>query len=266
MGIAHLTYPQFSSGMILSGKHALITGGGTGIGRATAYRLAEEGAEVWIAGTEAYSLEETASGIGELCHPLTCDITDQRQLDAAITLLPRLDILVANAGINFATELSPKATPDWRRMIEVNQWGTINTCLLAGQRMIRDGIPGRIVIVSSILGNYAEAGSGAYALSKAALNQLARQLAREWAAHDILVNALAPGTVLTPMSFVNGSNEYESDWFQTFFIDSKRPRIPLRRPGTPEEMAEGILFFCHPRNSYCTGQILTLDGGLTVTF
>ncbi len=252
--------------MLLKGKTAFITGGGTGIGRATAIRLAEEGAEVWIAGPEVGSLKETCALIGPSCKHLPCDVTDIVSLKHAIETPAHLDFVVGNAGVSFPTPLTSTAGADWRRMIEVNQWGTTNTCLLAGKRMIREGTSGRIVIVSSVLGKFAEVGSTAYGMAKAALDQLTRQLAVEWAPHGIAVNSVAPGTILTPMSFVSGENECESEWFKQFYINPARPRIPLRRPGNPEEIAEGILFLCNPRNSYCTGQTLTIDGGLTIVF
>lgn len=132
--------------------------------------------------------------------------------------------------------------------------------------MIEQGSGGRIVIISSILSSIAEPGSTHYAMAKAALNQLGRQLAVEWAEYGILVNVIAPGFVLTPMSFASGANEFESDWFKEFFVNPKRPRVPLRRPGRPEEIAEAILFFANPRNTYCTGSVLSVDGGITVSF
>jgi NAD(P)-dependent dehydrogenase (short-subunit alcohol dehydrogenase family) len=151
-------------------------------------------------------------------------------------------------------------------MLEVNLWGAVFSCRAAGAKMIRQREGGRIVITSSILGGIAEPGSAPYAMAKAALNQLGRQLAVEWAEHGILVNVVAPGCVHTPMSYVTGANEFESEWFKEFFINPKRPRLPLMRPARPEEIAEAILFFANPRNSYCTGSVLDVDGGLTVKF
>ena len=251
---------------MLTNRTAFITGGGTGIGRATAIRLAEEGANIWIAGPNEDDLKKTREAIGPNCHSIRCDVTNPQDLEAAVAAPPRLDILVANAGVSFPTPPSPEAFDAFRRLIEVNQWGATNTCLLGGKRMISEQNRGRIVIVTSILAGLAEIGSTAYGMSKAALGQLTRQLACEWAPHGLLVNAVAPGGIHSPMSYVSGSNEFESDWFRQFFIDPARPRIPLCRPGTPEEVAEGILFLCNPRNSYCTGQTIVIDGGLTVAF
>jgi NAD(P)-dependent dehydrogenase (short-subunit alcohol dehydrogenase family) len=248
--------------MLLTGKTCLITGGGTGIGRATAIRLIEEEASVWIAGIDLASLKRTAEEIGPKCTWRTCDVTQQEQIERVIDEIPQLDVLVSNAGISYAVD--PLAR--WREMVEVNMWGGVLACRAAGQKMIRQGKGGRIVIISSILSAVAEPGSAHYAMAKAALNQLGRQLAVEWAEHGILVNVVAPGCVQTPMSYALGSNEFESEWFKEFFINPKRPRIPLMRPGSPEEIAEAVLFFANPRNSYCTGSVLVVDGGLTIRF
>jgi len=252
--------------MMLQGKTALITGGGTGIGRATAQRFAEEGATVWLLGIDEASLIETQALIGSACHYRLCDVTDVDQLTAAIDDLDALDIAVSNAAVSYPTPLDIADLSEWRRLVEVNQWGPVHTSLIAGRHMQQRRIPGRILLVASILGHLAEPGSAAYGMAKGALHQFTRQLAVEWADHGILVNAVDPGAVLTPMSIVGGQNEYDSDWFHRFFINPARPRIPLRRPGRPEEIAEALLFLANPRNSYCTGHVLTVDGGLTATF
>lgn len=252
--------------MILSEKTGLVTGGGTGIGRATARCLAQEGAQVWIAGRSASTLEEAAAEIDPNCVARVCDVADPEAVEALIGEMPALDVLVSNAAVSFPVHLQDDPPDRWREMIEVNMWGTVNCCRAAGRRMIRDGHGGRIVIVSSILGELAEPGSAPYGMAKAAINQLARQLAVEWAEHGILVNVVAPGFVETPMSFVSGSNELESEWCRQFFLNPERPRVPLLRPGQPEEIAEAILFFANPRNSYCTGTMLTVDGGLSIKF
>ncbi len=252
--------------MLLTGKTCLITGGGTGIGRATAIRFMEEDAAVWIAGVDLDSLKRTAEEIGPQCIWRTCDVTQQEQIQNLIEEIPQLDVLISNAGISYPIDLLSDPLARWREMVEVNMWGGVLACRAAGQKMIRQGKGGRIVIISSILSALAEPGSTHYAMAKAALNQLGRQLAVEWAEHGILVNVVAPGCVQTPMSYAMGSNEFESEWFKEFFVNPKRPRLPLMRPGTPEEIAEAALFFANPRNSYCTGSVLVVDGGLTIKF
>jgi NAD(P)-dependent dehydrogenase (short-subunit alcohol dehydrogenase family) len=252
--------------MLLAGKTCLITGGGTGIGRATAFRLVEEGASVWIAGIGLESLQCTAREIGDNCVWRSCDVTNQEQIQQLVDEIPQLDVLVSNAAISYPIDLLSDSLSCWREMIDVNMWGAIFACRAAGQKMIRHGRGGRIIIISSILGGIAEPGSTHYAMAKAALNQLGRQLAVEWAAHGILVNVIAPGFVHTPMSYVNGTNELETEWFKKFFVNPTRPRLPLMRAAEPHEIAEAILFFANPRNSYCTGSLLAVDGGLTVKF
>lgn len=252
--------------VILDGQVCLITGGGTGIGRATARRFAEEGADVWVVGAASETLDETASMIGSSCTASVCDVSDAAGLQKLVDSMPALDVLVSNAAVSFAVDPLSDPLELWRKMIEVNMWGMVNACRAAGRRMISDGRGGRIVLVSSILGELAEPGSTPYGMAKAAINQLARQLACEWAEHGILVNVVAPGFVLTPMSFASGVNELESEWCKQFFLNPERPRVPLLRPGSPEEIAEAILFFANPRNTYSTGATLTVDGGLSVKF
>lgn len=252
--------------MLLENKQVLITGGGSGIGRAAARRFIEEGASVHVVGNVAEALINTAAELGERCSWSECDVTRPEQIAAILDSLPPVDSLVCSAGISRQTPLEPGSDDAWQTVTDVNQWGTVHTCRAVGQRMIANKSGGSIVIISSILGSIAEAGSTGYAMTKAALNQLTRQLAVEWAPHKIRVNAVAPGAILTPMSFALGDNEWESEWFKRHFIAPDRPRIPLARPGKPEEVAEAILFLANPLNSYCTGQILTIDGGLTAKY
>lgn len=252
--------------MMLNGKTCLITGGGTGIGRAAAQRFAEEGAQVWITGRNEQNLRDTATAIGPACIARVGDVTHADNVQSIVNDMPALDVLVSNAAVSFPVDPLNDSPDKWRQMIEVNLWGTVNACRIAGQRMVEQGRGGRIIIVSSILAELAEPGSAPYGMAKAAINQLARQLAVEWAAHRILVNVVAPGFVHTPMSYVGGANELESEWCKTFFLNPKRPRVPLLRPGEPQEIAEAVLFFANPRNTYCTGSVLIVDGGLTITF
>ena len=193
-------------------------------------------------------------------------MTKQVQIQQIIDEIPQLDVLVSNAAISYPIDLLSDPLARWREMVEVNMWGGVLTCRAAGQKMISQRMGGRIIIISSILSGIAEPGSTHYAMAKAALNHLGRQLAVEWAEHGILVNVIAPGCVHTPMSYVTGSNENESDWFRQFFINPKRTRVPLMRPAEPEEIAEAVLFFASPRNSYCTGSVLVVDGGLTIKY
>jgi 3-oxoacyl-[acyl-carrier protein] reductase len=136
-------------------------------------------------------------------------------------------------------------------------------------RMTRVAVPllvsgGRIVHVTSIHGDRVERGGSAYAMAKAAINQYCRSLALELADKGILVNAIAPGFVATPMSVVNGVDELQSDWFKANYVAGHH--LPLRRAGQPEEIAGVAWFLAGPDATYITGQVITVDGGLTITF
>lgn len=132
----------------------------------------------------------------------------------------------------------------------------------ASAPLLRDG--GRIVHVTSIHGDHAEALASGYSMAKAAINQYCRVLAIELAPRAILVNAIAPGFIDTPMSVVNGVNELESDWFKRNYVEGHH--LPLKRPARPEEIASVAYFLAGPDASYITGQVITVDGGLTITF
>lgn len=251
---------------VLTGKHAVISGGGTGIGRATAIRFAEEGAIVTIVGRRQTPLNETSALIGPACQVTVCDVSDQAAWEKVITDCRRLDVLVNNAALSFSVDALDEDLSPWQEMLAVNMYGPLYGCRAAGRKMVPAG-GGRIVNITSIHGRFGEAGSAHYGMAKAAVNQLTRCLAVEWAPHNIQVNAIAPGAIDTPMTReagVDKINEFETELFQEFYF--KQRRIPMGRAGTPEEVAEAALFLAHPRNTYMTGQVLVVDGGLTATF
>lgn len=244
-----------------AGTKALVSGGGTGIGRATALALAEQGARVTIAGLEDAALREVASHFPKQITPVVCDVSHAKQWTSLISSLFDLDVLVNNAAISIPTDIFDPADPSWAAVLNINFEGTLNGARAAAQ--IMKGRGGRIVNVTSVHGTLCELKSAAYGVGKAALNQLTRCLAVELASFNILVNAIAPGFVDTPMSRATGINELETDWFQENFI--KNGRIPLRRAAQPDEIAQAILFLASSENTYVTGQVVTVDGGLTLT-
>ena len=128
--------------------------------------------------------------------------------------------------------------------------------------LMHDG--GRVIHITSIHAERAENKASAYAMAKAAINAYCRGLALELAPQKILVNAIAPGFIDTPMSVVDGVNELESDWFRQNYVEGHH--LPLRRAGQPEEVAGVAFFLAGPDASYITGQVITVDGGLTITF
>lgn len=250
---------------------ALVTGAGSGIGAAVAHALARTGCAVACTDRALQTAESTAAAIvagGGEAVALRLDISD----DDAARALPRLvedalgpvDVLVNNAGIGGEAPTAQLTMDDIRGVLRVNLEGAL-AVTLALLPQLRRAPAGRILNVASIQGFRGARDSLAYGASKGALVNLTRNLACDLADDGILVNALAPGFVDTPMArFADGTTEYETDWFRSIYVENAR--IPLRRPAAPEEVAEAALFFCSPANTYVTGQVLAVDGGMTATF
>ena len=242
-------------------KRVLISGGGSGIGRAVALTFAREGAMVIIAGPDETPLREVAACMPDRITAQVCDVRNVTGWTDLISAQEDLDVLVNNAAVSVPTDILDPADTSWQSVWNVNFEGALHGARAAICVMRNRG--GRIVNVTSVHGGICELGNTAYGVGKAALNHLTRCLAVELAPLGILVNAVAPGFVDTPMSRATGVNELETDWFQSNFIANGR--IPLRRPAQPEEIAQAIVFLASPENTYMTGQIVTVDGGLTLT-
>jgi 3-oxoacyl-[acyl-carrier protein] reductase len=151
----------------------------------------------------------------------------------------------------------------YRRVLAVNLDAPILLASRCGRRMAERGY-GRILSITSIHGQRGEEQSLSYDVSKAGLEGGTRTLAIELGPRGVLVNALAPGFVNTRMSVVDGKNELESDWFRTVYLEHRK--LPLRRAAEPEEIAAHAAWLCSDRNTYLTGQVVTVDGGVTITF
>lgn len=245
-------------------KVGIITGGASGIGLATARALAAEGARVVVADVNSDGLREVEAEFTENGHPflgLRVNVADEKKveelIDETVSNFGGIDILVNNAGI------SPKhqgkkanvwemSISEWDQVMAVNIRGAFLCCHFAVPRMIERG-GGGIINVSSLA---AKAGSGItgchYVISKSGLVGLTKVLAREVAQYGIRVNGVAPGRIDTPMIW-DVPPEVNEQYKQT---------IPLKRLGTPEEVADGILFLLSESASYVTGQILDINGGL----
>jgi NAD(P)-dependent dehydrogenase (short-subunit alcohol dehydrogenase family) len=244
---------------LLRGRTALVTGGANGIGRAIAMRFVNEGARVAAVDREevgvpeveafAYDLVET-DGLGKLVEQV-----EER--------LGPLDILVNCAGIfepALATEMS---LDSWRRVLAVNLEAPVLLAAHAARGMAQRGY-GRIVNITSVHGEFGEETALSYDAAKGGLNQATRTLAIELSRRGVLVNAVAPGFVNTRMSVVDGRNELESDWFRDIYVENGK--LPIRRYAEPEEIAAPVAWLASEQNTYVTGQVVTVDGGLTVTF
>jgi NAD(P)-dependent dehydrogenase (short-subunit alcohol dehydrogenase family) len=249
--------------MSLAGRHALVTGGGRGIGRAIAAALKNRGARVSIIGRDAKALQATiAAGEADAC--ASCDITDERATLAAVAGLAGsqpFDIVVANAG---AVETGPFARSDaerFRRMTEINLIGTVNTfhAALPGMLERRDG---RLIAIASTAGHRGYAYVSAYAAAKHAVIGLVRSLALETARAGITVNAICPGYTDTDMvaggiaAVTAKTGLSETDALAQFVKDNPQGRLIA-----PEEVADAVLYLCGPASRSVTGQSLMINGG-----
>lgn len=247
-------------------KKALISGASSGIGKATAIRFAQEGYDVCLTARREKELLAVRDSL-PAGHHLVCpgDYSDpataERIGEAIRQHWGRLDVLVNCAGIYLTGDPIASPLDEWRRPFDIMINGAIYLTRMAVPLMTEGG---RIIHITSIHGERVERGGSAYAMAKAALNQYCRALALELADRGILVNAIAPGFVDTPMSVVNGVNELETEWFLQNYV--RGHHLPLRRAGQPEEIAGVAWFLAGPDASYITGQVITVDGGLTITF
>lgn len=244
----------------LTGKKALVTGGNQGLGKAFAAALAQAGAQVVIVARDA---ARNAAAVGELTSQglavsaIDADITGDagRITSQAVERLGGLDILVNNAGVCIHKESWQVTDDEWAQVFDLNVTALWKCSLAAGQHMVRSG-GGSIINVGSISGMIVNRPQWqpAYNASKAAVHQLTKSLAAEWAAAGIRVNAIAPGYVKTDMAPVDRP-EFRRHWIED---------TPQRRYALPEEIAPAVVFLASPASSFMTGAVLVIDGGYTL--
>ena len=242
---------------MLEGRVALVTGASRGIGRAIAGALAKKGATVIAAARGEHAAEAVAeiAAAGGKAEAVTLDVTDQASVDAAVfgTLERhgRLDILVNNAGIARDQLVLRMKREDWDAVIATNL-SAAYTCVQAVLKPMIKQRGGRIVNVTSVVGQAGNAGQVNYAASKAGLIGLTKALALEVASRNITVNAVAPGLIETDMTRAISAGAHE-DW---------AARIPLKRLGTPDDVANAVLFLASDEAAYITGHVLSVNGGM----
>jgi NAD(P)-dependent dehydrogenase (short-subunit alcohol dehydrogenase family) len=238
-------------------KVALVTGGGRGIGLATARRFLQEG---WRAAILDVDGDLLAAAIADLAAPddtlsIRCDVSDPIQVQASVNAVAerfgRLDALVNNAGVAVFKPLLDTTFEEWSRVLAVNLTGPF-LCTQAAAPVMAEHGGGSVVNITSISGLRASTLRVAYGTSKAGLAHLTKQQAVELASLGIRVNAVAPGPVDTAMAKAVHSSEIRADYHDV---------IPLNRYGLEEELAEAIVFLSTERASYITGQVLAVDGG-----
>jgi 3-oxoacyl-[acyl-carrier protein] reductase len=245
----------------LDGKVAIVTGGSRGIGRATAEVLARQGAHVvltYVRGeNEAKAVVAAIEAAGGKAEAIGFDVGDMKACDDSVAAvakrLGRLDILVANAGIAIDGLLLRVKEEDFDRIMAVNVKGAL-ACARAAIKVMMRAKTGRIVFLSSVVGEMGNAGQAVYAASKSALLGLTKTLAKEYASRNITVNAVAPGFIDTEMTTsITGEMK-----------EAMLKAIPLGRTGRAEEIAATIAFLASDEAAYLTGQTLRVNGGMHV--
>ncbi len=245
----------------LEGKVALVTGGSRGIGRAICKELAAQGAFVYVnytsrpdAAEETLGACREAGGDGAV---LGYNVGESAAVEAAFEQIKersgRLDVLVNNAGVTADGLLMRMKDEDWAKVINVNLSGAFY-CSRAASKMMMKARSGRIINISSVVGQMGNIGQASYVSSKAGLIGLTKALAKELASRNITVNAVAPGFITTEMT-EKLSEEMKKEHLRA---------IPLARYGTPEEVAAAVAFLASDAAGYISGQVLAVNGGMYV--
>jgi NAD(P)-dependent dehydrogenase (short-subunit alcohol dehydrogenase family) len=245
--------------MTVQGLTAIVTGAGQGIGLEICKQLARRGARVILNDIDPELARQGAEAIrseNRVCVAVPGDASEQAVIDAmirtAVEQFGQLDIAIANAGITQFGPFDSFSRASFQRVMEVNLAGTFFLAQLASRQMITQGSGGSLLFMSSVVGLQAHRDLACYAMSKAAVNMLAKNLVIELSAHGINVNTVAPGATLTERTLEDPN--YVPSWSQL---------TPMGRPATVRDVADACVFLVSPESRHITGQCLTVDGGWT---
>ena len=256
----------------LEGRVAIVTGAARSIGNGIALRLVAEGARVAIADINADGGAEAAAALNsataDSAFAIAADISDRDSVAETVAAVDarwgQLDILVNNAALNDGTPFDGLDFEQYSGVLRVNLDGALLCILAAVPHLERSACP-RILNIASIQGLRAWPDTMGYATAKGGLINMTRAAAVDLAPRGILVNAIAPGFIDTPACVMpDGVHEHDTEWFKDVYL--KYGKIPVGRPGQPADIAGPALFLCSEDCGYMTGQILSVDGGLSATF
>ncbi|BAU57952.1 3-oxoacyl-[acyl-carrier protein [Halorhodospira halochloris] len=254
-------------------NHVVVTGGGSGIGRGVAFRLAREGANVTIANRdrkkgEAVEKEITDLGLSAKYIPVdvaSIDSINELIENAHVTFGP-IHVAVSNAGISETKPVGVEITPeDWDQVFNINAKGSFFFCKGCAQHMIDNGAKGSIITLSSVVARGVSGTTGAYSASKASIIMFTKTLAKCLSSHNIRVNCVAPGVIETDIfGLTEDKMMMERGTLSDWIVDQsiKTGDLLIRRKGQPEDVASAVAYLASDEASYITGQTLSVDGGM----
>lgn len=245
----------------LTGRVALVTGTSRGLGQYFARALARAGADLILTSRDPATLApfaEEIAALGRRSVSIALDVTNEASIHAACAeaeaAFGRIDILVNNAGMNIRKPALDVQWDDWNRILDTNLRGSFFVAQAVARGMIARGY-GRIVNIGSVTAVAGYAGLGPYGASRGGIRQLTMSLADDWGPHGVTVNCLAPGWFKTAQNAIMYENQ---EW-----VDYLTDRIPLKRPGRPDDLDGPVVFLASEESRYVTGQTLLVDGGIS---